>query len=285
MNGKGKSSGSGREWEEIFGTAYRGNVIGREIWYRESVISTNDLAVTIGRGMKQPEGIVVVADAQSGGRGRLGRMWISPPKVNLYVTVILQPRTSEMSTFPVLMASVATVTAIREYAGVTAGIKWPNDIMINHRKAGGLLLEKKSGEGDRQIIALGIGINVNMPLDMLPSEIREKTTSLKEESGRDIDRKGLFRELLLQLDRWYTNLLRGDRLAILKAWRMYDTTVGRKIAIEPIHFSSVGESKSLGIRRIVGIAEGVDEEGRLLIRIASGEVLSMTAGDVTILRD
>lgn len=270
----------------LFESACQGEIIARKILFHASVTSTNEVALEIGRQRNDPEGIVVVADAQSRGRGRFGRNWISPPWVNLYFTALLKPAFEEKEApLLVLMAAVAVVTAIRKHTGLSAEIKWPNDILINGRKTGGILLEMRSAHGRQALIALGIGINVNMPIHMIPCSGRAGVTSIREEGGHDVDRIGLFREVLTQIEEWYKILVRGDSSLLLKEWRQFDSTFGRMISLKRMPSSTLGDGNNPHSADISGIAEGIDTEGRLLIRIPSGEVMKMSAGDVTILRN
>jgi BirA family biotin operon repressor/biotin-[acetyl-CoA-carboxylase] ligase len=285
MKRRDELSSSPGDLKEMFESAYRGEVIATEIHYHSLVTSTNEEALRIGRMRKDPEGIVVIADSQSHGRGRLGRKWISPPGVNLYLTALLRPPFEEKDApLLVLMAAVAVVTAIRRHTGLKAEIKWPNDILVNGKKTGGILLETQSSQGGRPLIAVGIGINVNMPLHMLPHDMRAGVTSIREEGGRDIVRMGLLREVLALIEEWYKVLLHGDRTVLLREWSRLDATAGRMITLKMTPSVAAGDGESSITGCITGMAEGIDSEGRLLIRGHSGKMVRMSAGDVTILK-
>ena len=259
---------------------FRGEVIGRDIIFLESTTSTNDTAMEVGRQRDDPEGIVVVADAQGSGRGRLGRNWVSPPGVNLYFTVLLRPSLPVKETsLIVLMAAVAVVSAIRKSTGLKAEIKWPNDIFIMGKKTGGVLLEMKSYSGNMSLIALGIGVNVNMSLDMLPEELRDSATSLKIEKKRNIDRIEQLGSILTELERYYKILLNGDKTVLFNDWLRLDSTIGRRVIVEGVP-ASQGTSGSIS-----GIAEGIDDNGRLMVRLSSGVLHRFSAGDVTIVKN
>jgi len=258
--------------------AYKGGTIGREIIFFESVDSTNDSAMEIGAKREYPEGIVVIADAQKSGKGRLGRSWISPPDGNLYFTLLLRPsfppREAPLLT---LMAAVAVVSAIRDNTGLEAVIKWPNDILAGGKKTGGILMEMRSDSSRINLIALGIGVNVNLFPEMLPKGVRELTTTIKQETGRSIERVKLFGAILSQLEYWYKILLNGDKKVLIDAWLSLDSTIGRRIKVER---SGLSEEDKI----ISGIAEGINDDGQLLIRLSSGKVEKVSAGDVTILK-
>lgn len=260
-------------------SAYKGGIIGKEIIFFDSVDSTNDTAMEIGAKREEPEGIVVIADSQKSGKGRLGRSWISPPGGNLYFTILLRPnfppREAPLLT---LMAAVAVVSAIREHTGLKAAIKWPNDLLLNGKKTGGILMEMRADANRINLIALGIGVNVNLFPEMLPEGVRDITTTLKQETGRSIDRVKLFKVMLSRLEHWYKILLNGDKRALINEWLSLDSTIGREVRVER---SGLSEEDKI----ISGIAEGISDDGRLLIRLSSGIIEKVSAGDVTILKN
>ncbi len=245
-------------------------VVGKDLRLLKEVVSTNTLAMDLARN-GAPDGTVVVAEQQTDGKGRLGRTWISP-RGNIYTSVILRPQVPTRSApLITLMGAVASAIAIRNVTGLDAGIKWPNDILIRGKKAGGLLTEM-SAEADRvHHVVLGIGIDANMDPAQLPADVRAQTTTLAQEAGHRVDRSRLVRELVSELDRWYGVFL-ANRADILTAWEGLNVTLGR-----PVTVSGAGETLS-------GVAMGIDEEGRLLIRLADGSVRPVSAGDVTILK-
>ncbi len=254
----------------------KGHIIGREMIFYKSTSSTNEVVLRLCEEKQYPEGLVVIADAQSHGRGRHGRRWISPPEVNLYFTVLLRPPFSpDEATILPLMASVAVVKGIRGYTGIETSIKWPNDIMLKDKKVGGILMEMKTKGGMIDTIALGTGINVNMSSNMFDSEIKDIATSLKEEAERDIDRFGLLKEILIRLDYGYKELLGGNRDAIIGEWLCRDSTMGNKVV--------VADTEGREICR--GIAEGIDGIGRLIVRLSSGRMEKVSAGDIMILKN
>ena len=253
---------------------FRGDIIGKEIIFFESARSTNDVAIDIGRKRDDPDGIVVIADEQTHGKGRLGRNWISPPGVNIYCTVLLKPPIlSRNASILSLVSAIAVTTAIREYTGLNAEIKWPNDILINGKKTGGILIEMKSDKKLLYILAVGIGINVNMPLDALPEDIRPYTTSLKAESGKHVERITLLSQILAETEKYYKILLNGNKRALINEWLGLNCTIGNKVRVQSQD------------RIISGTAKGIDENGQLIIRLSSGKVEAVSAGDVTILKD
>ncbi|MBI4698443.1 MAG: biotin--[acetyl-CoA-carboxylase] ligase [Nitrospirae bacterium] len=257
--------------EEI-SAVFSGDIVGREIKFYGTTTSTNDRAMEAGKDGR--EGTVFIADSQVQGRGRFGREWISPPGVNLYFSVLLKPGFSpQEASVLTLMAAVAATTAIRGYTGLNAEIKWPNDILINGRKAGGILTEMKSDMDSIEAIALGIGINVNMSLRMMPVSLRPLATSLKIEKGEAVNRVELLGEILSTLEYWYKRLLHGDKKALLSEWVRMDAATDKKISIR--FQDSV----------LNGIAGGIGEDGELIVRLPSGSTEKVYAGEVTILKN
>lgn len=245
--------------------------IGTEILHYAEVESTNTLAMDLAR-KGAVDGTVVVAETQTGGKGRLGRAWTSPAG-NLYVSVVLRPDVP-ISKAPLitLMGAVAVASGIRRQCGVPAGIKWPNDILLSGKKVSGLLTEM-SAETDRiRHVVLGIGVNVNMDSRALQPKIRRMSTTLAAAVGRPVDRTALTRTLLGELDLWYHRFLKGDA-EVIAAWKELNVTLGHRVAV------------SGGGVKQEGLASGVDMEGRLILKLDDGTLRQVSAGDVTIVKE
>jgi BirA family biotin operon repressor/biotin-[acetyl-CoA-carboxylase] ligase len=220
----------------------------------------------------RPEGLVVVADEQTSGRGRRGHTWFSPPGSGLYVSVVLAPAAAirdpaKATTLLTLAAGVALAEGIERAAGLRIDLKWPNDLQVSRRKLGGILAES-TGAGDRSdTVVVGYGINVRSTA--LPPELRDRATSLESELGRAIDRYDLLAETLAALSRRYEDLLAGRFDAILDAWRrLAPAASGARVT-----WTMKGGEAS-------GVTAGIDDFGALLVRIddrieriISGEVV------------
>jgi BirA family biotin operon repressor/biotin-[acetyl-CoA-carboxylase] ligase len=232
-------------------------------WYPE-VTSTNDVASVLAE-HGGPEGTVVVANAQSAGRGRHGRVWFSPAGAGLYVSAILRP--SARSVPPVTIAAgVAVAEGILEATGLASRLKWPNDVYVEERKVAGILAEAGSTTVGLQYIVLGFGINL-MPA-AYPAEVAARATSLEEELGRPVDRGLLLAACLACLAARYEDLQRSRAAAVLEAWRSRARPlVGRSVEW------TTGESLSRGV------AEDIDETGALLVRTPAG-LTRIISGDV-----
>ena len=245
--------------------------IGSEILHYAEVASTNTLAMDLAQ-KGAVDGTVVIAETQTGGKGRLGRSWTSPTG-NLYVSVVLRPAVP-ISKAPLitLMGAVAVASGLRRHCGVPVGIKWPNDILLSGKKVSGLLTEM-SAEPDRiRHIVLGIGVNVNMDSKALQPDVRRISTTLAAATGKRVDRTALLRTLLAELDLWYHRFLHDDG-SVLAAWKELNVTLGHRVAVEG------------GSGKLEGSAQGVDAEGRLILKLDDGTLRQVAAGDVTIMKE
>lgn len=246
--------------------------IGREIVHLETVDSTNRMAMELG-GKGAAHGTVVIADRQTKGSGRLGRAWVSPHGVNIYMSVIVRPAIkSESATLLTLMAAVACVKAIGTISGIAVGIKWPNDLIVADKKLGGILSEMKSSDGKILFAVIGIGINVNYKPEDFPPDLRAIATSVTNETGKEESRENLIAEILNQMDCWYGILINNGNSVILDEWRRLNITTGKPVKV------------IAGNDTFSGIAEDIDGEGMLLLRLPAGSLKKISAGDIALLR-
>ncbi len=244
------------------------HTVGRRIIYYPELESTMDEAARLSA-MGSDEGTVVLAETQTAGRGRQGRSWISQPG-NLLLSVLLRPDMSQLPHISIL-GGLATARAVRKTTGLDARIKWPNDLMLRNRKVAGILSES-SIEGDSVCYAvLGIGINVALSSSELQN-VSPVATSLNQAAGKEISRGKLLTQLLMELDVLYRSLTPDGKGAssIIEEWTTLLDTIGSRVTARFHHDSISGE------------AVAVDEMGNLLIRAAGGEIITLTAGDVTL---
>ncbi|MFH1022968.1 MAG: biotin--[acetyl-CoA-carboxylase] ligase [Planctomycetota bacterium] len=206
----------------------RTRLVGREIRVLDSVPSTNDAAAAAFR-KGAGDGLVIVADAQTRGRGRMGRAWHSPAGKGLWFSVLLPVRPGISPTLVTAAASLAVCRVVRRTTGLPALIRWPNDIVIRGRKAAGILVEGKRG-GGRDALVLGIGVNVSQRRRDFPLELRNRATSLSAAAGRVPDRTRLLRGILRALDRLLETLPAGSP-ALLAAWQRLSEGKGRAATI------------------------------------------------------
>lgn len=228
-------------------------MIGLPRVHHRSTDSTNERARELAE-REAPHGTIVTADEQRAGRGRQGRSWVAPAESALLVSVLLRDLAERHALLP-LAAAVAVCEACEHLAPVSCAIKWPNDIWIERRKLAGILVEGRPQAG---WAVLGTGVNVDVPARGFPPELRDQATSLRM-AGDPPPREELLAELLRSLDRW----LGAEASAVVGAWRERDALRGERVSWE------TGE----------GIAEGVDDEGALIVRTGAG-LRTLEAGEV-----
>jgi len=244
--------------------------VGRDIRVFRQTTSTNDVVEKLARdGVK--EGVVVFAESQTKGRGRLGRKWNSPERKGLWFSVLLRPHFRPQETTQLTVAAATALwRAIRSETGLHAEIKWPNDLLLRGRKVAGILTEL-TAELDRvKYVILGVGVDVNLSTSDFPSELRKLATSLKIESGETVSRSSLAVAVLRELDRDYARVCAGHFAEVAGEWAERCATLGRRVAIQT------------GDRRVRGRAEALGEDGALLLRTEHGHLEHVFGGDVTL---
>ncbi len=247
--------------------ALKTQVLGRHYHYLAETGSTNDLAKELA-GQGVPEGTLVVAERQSKGRGRMGRAWSSPAG-GLWFSLVLRPAIHPSGVAGInFLAGVACAEALASIPGVQPRIKWPNDVLLQGRKVGGILLEL-SAEADRvNHLVLGIGINVNVDLDAFPAALRNSSTSLAAHLGRRVSRLDVLAAVLEALEKWYERWLREGFAPVITAWREWQESLGKKVKV----VDAQGEW--------LGTALDVDDYGALLVERAPGVVRRVLSGDI-----
>jgi len=231
--------------------------------WHEEVGSTNDVAIAAADA-GAPEGFVVAANAQSSGRGRLGRTWASPPDAGLYVSLILRPLPHAVPLITIA-AGVAIAEGVEAASGLSSSVKWPNDVYVGSRKLAGILAESgSSAAGDHVVVGFGI----NLRPAALPPDISARATSIEGELGRSVDRGLLLAECLAALADRYRLLQGGARDAVIAAWRSRAAEhLGRPVEWDAEH----------DVRR--GIAHDIDARGALLVRVGD-RMVRVTSGEV-----
>jgi BirA family biotin operon repressor/biotin-[acetyl-CoA-carboxylase] ligase len=246
------------------------NYIGKKIYYFPELKSTNIMAKekTLHRAEGIDEGTLIIAERQSAGKGRLGREWFSPAG-GIWLSVILYPQLlpSYISRIT-LMTAVAVVKAIKLCTQIESQIKWPNDILINEKKVCGILTEMSAELDMINWVVVGIGINANIDHQDFPEDIKENTISLKETSGKEISRVKLVQTFLQEFEKYYKILKRREFFSILKEWKLYSYTLGRKIRVD------------IGGKIITGEAVDINEEGALILKKGDGELVEIISGTI-----
>ena len=240
------------------------SVVGNRIYYQQITGSTMDDARELARDGER-EGAVVVAEEQNKGRGRFNRVWVSPPGLNLYFTVLLRPERDQLP-YMNMAAALAVFDTAAGFAGLKPAVKWPNDVRIGGRKLSGILIETEF-EGDKLVHALvGIGVNVNLDVSEHP-EIADTATSLRSEAGREFDRSEALLSVLANLDTWYAYVRAGKSLT--NDWAATLETLGKQVELR------------WRDQILTGVAESVDDQGNLTLLQPNGERVTVVAGEVT----
>lgn len=244
--------------------------VGCLIHYIEETASTQEVARSLAA-HGAPQGTVIIAERQSAGRGRMGRGWHSPPGVNLYMTVVLRPRIalSEVARLSIV-AGVAMAEAIETVAPGIVQLKWPNDVWLRGRKAGGIIAEAVTDQRSRlACVLLGIGLNLNLQLEQIPADLRERATSVLIATGKRCDRAAVANSLFLRLDSRYMETETRGFESVREAWERYSALTGKQVTVVDAG------------TRFLGTVAGFDSDGALLLDTAEGR-RRIVAGDVTL---
>lgn len=237
----------------------------------DTVDSTNDEAARqLASGATVP--LIILARRQTRGRGRLGRVWHSEANGNLYASFAFRPHLApgRMQTFTLWMgANICEL--ISNFIHVTPGLKWPNDILFNGRKAGGMLTEARIDADEIRDLVFGLGLNVNSPATAWPADLSRRATSLAEQTAAPLDLNRFAAVLIGRVLLAYEQFVQGDHKdTFADLWQRYDVLRGQSVTL--VHSG----------QRISGIAAGIDDEGSLLVRPHGGRLQRFHAGDVTL---
>ena len=250
-----------------------GQRFGRNLFYHSVTASTNLLAKALAND-GSPEGSVVVADSQTGGRGRMGRIWVSPSGVNLYFSLILRPGVPliRVPQLTLLVAAAVHQALSSAAADLVPLIKWPNDILLNGRKVCGVLCEMQSEPDLTHFVVVGIGINVNQSL--MPSELQDMATSLFLETGRLFSRPELLASVLNHFEPLYDAWLLQDDLGfILPYLERYSLLQSKQVTIDQFK------------RKVSGKVAGISRGGELKVESSDGQVLFISSGEAHLRKD
>lgn len=245
--------------------------LGRPAHVFEALPSTNTWLLEQGR-QGAPEGALAVADLQTAGKGRLGRVWQSPPGVGLLFSLLFRPAPPVTPGQVMMAVAVGVADGLAAHLGVAPRLKWPNDILFDGGKLAGLLGESSTDGGGRTLVVVGCGLNVNLsPADFPPPPPGgTPATSLLAGLGRPVPRVPLLHALLVGIEARYESLCAGQ--SPYADWRGLCATLGQTVTAQ-----GVG-----GV--VAGVAEDLAEDGSLLVRQADGTLAAVAAGDVTLRR-
>ena len=241
----------------------------RNIIFLEEVDSTNNFAHKLEPSL-QKHGVAIVAENQTTGKGRLGKNWHSIDSAGLYCSIIISPdfKLDDLAKVT-LISGLATAKTIEKLTGLTIGLKWPNDLFCNGKKLGGILTETLSLDAPNPILVVGIGINIKQSKEDFPEELQRKATSLKNQSGKDIDKQTLFSTLYDNLLLSITDCEKYGFTPSLQDWRKRDVLTGNTVTV-------VNSEKDV----ICGVAQGINEDGLLFVKDTRGKMHEVLSGDV-----
>ncbi|MGQ0809763.1 MAG: biotin--[acetyl-CoA-carboxylase] ligase [Nitrospiraceae bacterium] len=254
--------------------------LGRTIHLLEQTESTNSMAFELAAS-GVPDGTVIVAEAQTAGRGRRGRAWFSPPGKNLYCSVILRKplardRWSTWISWIPLVSALSAAEAIQQVTSLSPFLKWPNDLLLHQKKVGGILCESATHPQKGPFVVVGIGVNVNTRVEEFSQNLRGIATSLLEERSRQVDRCVLLASLLNELESRLTILLEENIGSLSQAYAQRCLTLGRQVRV----------TLAPGVS-IEGLAHSIGSDGSLRILPAAGlfptqaqSLVEVRAGDV-----
>lgn len=234
-------------------------LFGRRLYLHHELSSTNSEALALAHA-GAAHGTVVVAESQSAGRGRRTRAWHSPPGTNIYCSIVVrgigqERKLSEWLSWVPLTSALAAAEAVQIAASLSLSLKWPNDLLLQERKVGGILCESSHVSAEDLIVVIGVGLNVNMPHESFPEELSRTATSLFEITRRPIDRNRLIAQLLLELEQGLDELRIHGSERIRRAYASRCSTLGRRVR------ALLGDEQEL-----LGTAESVSVDGALQVR-------------------
>lgn len=228
----------------------------------DEINSTNEYAMQIAG--QSPEFTTVIADVQRKGKGRFGRTWVSPPG-GIWMSIILKPK--GQSPHPMLLTLLTGLAVVRglKTSGISASLKWPNDVLVDSRKIAGILLE---GDPLSNSVIVGIGVNANFGVDALPEDLSLTATTVRNELKRAVNKKLLTEDIIAELKSVYEKFEKGETSELLSEWKRYSNTIGQDVAVDMI--TEVAQGKIVDI----------DEDGSLILADQDGNRRKIIAGEV-----
>ena len=249
----------------------KGSLFGKRVYHFFRTDSTNRIAMELGYA-GEPEGAVILAEEQTAGRGRAGRNWHSERGAGLYVTLLLRPKISPaQAPLLTMLAGLSAHSAVLAQTGLAPELKWPNDLLLNGKKLGGILTEMHAEPSTVRFVIVGLGVNVNQ--EKFPAELSSAATSLLKETGRLHSRLEFLVKLLSQFDTDYNRFLREGAAYVVGRFELVSSfATGRRVRVDT------------GIETYLGITDGLSSEGLLIVKKDGGASATVIAGDVTEVR-
>lgn len=247
-------------------------VLGRELRFFDSIDSTNSFLKAMAH-EGAPEGLVAVADEQTGGRGRLGRNWSSSRGMGVWMSVLLRPRLHPAKVQAITpAAAVAVCRALEPFLDERPGIKWPNDVLVDGKKVCGILTELSAESEMVSWVVVGMGLNVNQAASDFQEDIRSRASSVSMcmKPGLTADRCILAAELLNRFEQVYRSFLESGPDPIIKEWKEWSVTLGKKVALIGNGTETMADALDIG------------EDGRLIVRLPDGSVKGVYSGEISL---
>lgn len=243
--------------------------VGKSIEYFEVTDSTNQRIYDFAEKGRE-EGLLAVAEEQTGGKGRRGRSWVSPPGTGIWMSLLLRPKVEpQKASMVTIVAALAMTKAMEKITGMEIRIKWPNDVVLNGKKVCGILTEMSAELEEIHYIIVGIGINANT--ESFPEDIQDRATSIYLESGKKIERAAFIAEFCVQFEQYYERFLEMGNLAFLKEeYESYLINIGREVKII--------KKKEERVRKALGI----NELGELIVAKSDGTTEIIFSGEVSV---
>jgi len=254
------------EIKNLLNTEY----IGKNIIHYDSIDSTNSKAKELAE-IGQEHGTVIIGEEQTTGRGRLGRNWVSPKYKGIWMSIILRPNIITENIAQITLIGAAAVQKAIKQMGIKTKIKWPNDIVLNSKKVCGILTEMSGEINHINYLVMGIGVNVNLDDEDIPPDLKDIATSIKLESGSDIDRKILLANMLNIFEKLYNDFVQNDNIKeTIDICRKNSMLLGKEIQL--INRGKVTTAKAIDI----------SDSGELVIENNQGIVENIVSGEVSI---
>lgn len=241
---------------------------GKRISFREQVKSTQDIARELAEN-GAPEGQLVLAEEQLGGRGRMGRSWVSPQGKGLWMSMIMRPNVPiHCAPQLTLLTAVALCRSLKRHTDMPIGIKWPNDLLVNGKKISGILLESAAEDERLKYIVAGVGLSVNLTEADYPEELLDKATSLRIQAGRVWSRKAIMAAFLREWETLYDIFLQGGFRPIASLWESLSVTLGK-----PVRFiTPQGE--------LTGVPIGLEDSGAIRVQREDGSITALFSAEM-----
>ncbi len=254
--------------EEILANLFT-RFCGKNIQYFNSVSSTNQAAYELGL-QEAPEGTLVLAEEQTSGKGRRGRIWHSSSGKGIWMSLLFYPRHLLPNQIASITAAAGVMTAesLEESTGCKISLKWPNDLLVDGKKFGGILTEIKSNQEAIDFLVLGIGLNIHHQPSDFPEDLRSRATSLAETAEKKLNRAAICRNLLHKIEEGYSQFLTERFEGFRERWKDLSDTLGKRVTVD------------IGNQRMSGWAKDLDLEGSLVLEDEKGKITRLSYGEI-----